>query len=348
VNASYPISASLIDRGGNTVTGTPAFSTTTAAVQVSSGGVVQGKSIGRGRIGIQIGAFADSAVASVVPQGTLAFFDMGQFVGDSMRFASAGLDGSGYQSIVTNGVTPNMYSPSNDMAPRWKAATSELVHTRLVNGVPRIFAAGTGGSLRRVISQPSSPLGEAEPDYSPTDGWIYYVGTDTLGLHAIWRVQSAGGTPEQVSDSSDGLDFRSPSASPDGSALAYVSRFYPWEQYHGFVRNLSTGVVTPLGTNEAAGTVWSPAGNWILYAVSGSFAGYSGQLHVIHPDGTGDKLLIDSAYYPGGTWSPDGAFVVGVRAEIPYTGFELIDVAAGTRLPLVYPNASWYGPSWVQ
>jgi hypothetical protein len=348
VGGSYPIGATLIDRSGNPVAGTPVFSTNSGTIQVSGAGNVQGTVIGRGRIGIRIGGFVDSAFASVVPRGVLAFFAIGQFVGDSERFARSELDGSDFRSITATGITPSEYSPSNEMAPRWIAGTSELVHARLVNGAPRLFVAGSDGSLRRLISQPYAALREDEADYSPTDAWIYYVGTDTLGIQAIWRVASTGGTPEQVTAPGDGNEFRSPGISPDGSALVYVSRMYGWEQFHAYVRVLATGVVTPLGPNEAAGTEWSPTGSWILYALSGPYAGYSGQLHVVHPDGTGDRVLIDGAYFPGGTWSSDGAYVVGVRADLPYMGLELIDVAAGTRLPLIYPNASWYGPTWLR
>ena len=81
-----------------------------------------------------------------------------------------------------------------------------------------------------------------------------------------------------------------------------------------------------------------------MYAVSGPYAGYSGHLHVISPDGTGDRELSNGAYFPGGTWSTDGRYVVVIEAEIPSTP-ELINVASGLRLPLVYQRM-WYGPAW--
>ena len=120
--------------------------------------------------------------------------------------------------------------------------------------------------------------------------------------------------------------------------------FVKWQRM--FVRNLTTGVTTMLSNNQAAAPVWSPTGEWIMYGQAYSDPGFSGPLRLIHPDGSADHVLIVGAYHPGGTWSPDGRYVIGYRAEGDINRMELIDVAAGARLPLIFKDKAWFAPSW--
>jgi hypothetical protein len=343
VLGSYQLTAHPLDRFRNPVPGTPTFSTTSTAIQLSSAGLVQARLIGRARVAIQFGALSDSAFASVVPQATLAMRDYSGYVGDSTGYDQMDLDGSHYRRIVNTDVQPIEYSPSNALAPQWIPRTGRLVHLRNVGGTLRLFVADSSGAAHRLIDTPGDITSEADPDVSADGAWVYFVGHSAAG-DALWRVAASGGLPERLTASTGAVQYRWPSVSPGGNELVYVCSMFAGDMFHAYVRDLSTGSTRLLGANEAAGTRWSPTGEWILYAVSGPWAGYSGHMRVVHPDGTGDQELIDGAYYPGGSWSPDGKYALIVRAEIG-TYPELIDIAARMRLPLVYQRA-WYGPAW--
>lgn len=343
VDGSYQIDANLVDRLQNPVPGIPTFSTASTAIQLSPAGLVQGHFVGRARVAIQIGVFSDSAFTSVVPRATLAMRDYSGYVGDSTGYAQMDLDGSHYRRIVNTDVMPIEYSPSNALAPQWIPGTGRLIHLRPVDGALRLFVVDTSGAAHRLIGSPGGITSEADPDVSVDGAWVYFVGHSAEG-DDLWRVVSGGGVPEKLTPSPAGIQLRSPSVSPGGNELVYVAAMFAGDVFHAFVRDLSTGATRQLSANEAAGTRWSPTGEWILYAVSGPWGGYSGHMHLVRPDGSDDHELIDGAYYPGGTWSPDGRYVLIVRAEVG-TYPELIDVAATMRLPLVSQRA-WYGPAW--
>lgn len=249
------------------------------------------------------------------------------------------LDGSDFHWLFKTDILSSSYSPSNLLAPQWIPGTGQVVHLRMVSGVTRVFVGDSTASVRRLIGTPGPITGESDPEVSVDRAWVYFVGHSATG-DAIWRVGTSSGAPapERLTPESSYADMHFPSLSPDGTRLAYIK----WDRL--YVRNLSTGDTTRLSDNQAAGARWSPTGGWILYAVSYSYGGYSGPLHLIRPDGSEDHVLSPGAYFPGGSWSPDGTYLIVSRAEIPYHQ-ELINVGTGERLPLVYER-TWYGPAW--
>lgn len=337
VGGSYVLGARQVDRHGNTVPSSVTFTPTSGVVDVSTAGVVHGNVIGRARIHIQLGSWTDSAFTSVVPSATLALRDYDGYVGDSSGYAQMNLDGSDFHWLFKTDILGSSYSPSNFLAPQWIPGTGQLVHLRLVSGVTRLFVGDSSGTTRRLIDNPGPMTGESDPQVSGDGSWVYFVGHSATG-DAIWRVAIGGVVPERLTPESSYADMQYPSPSPDGSRLAYIK----WNR--AYLLNLSTGDTTQLSANQAAGTLWSPTGDWILYAASYPHTGYSGPLHLIHPDGTEDHVLSSDAYFPGGSWSPDGTYLIVSRAVIPYHQ-ELINVTTGERLPLVYER-TWYGPAW--
>lgn len=342
VDSAYLLGARLVDRHLNTVLSSVTFSTVSTDISVSPAGIVRGLAIGRAKIAIQLAAFSDSAFTSVVPQATLAVRDYSGFVGDSTGYAQMNLDGSGYRRLFNTDILPSSYGPSNTLAPQWIPGTGKLVHLRAVGGVTRLFVSDSGASALRLIGSPGSITGESDPDVSADGAWVYFVGHSDSG-DAIWRVATTGGVPERLTPVTPGLQLHSPSISPDGTHLVYTvapSGIF----FRAYVRDLTTGDTTRLSDNQAAGTLWSPAGDWIVYAASYPYAGYSGPLHLVRPDGTEDHELSGDPYFWGGSWSPDGSYVLVMRAAAPGHA-ELINVETGLRLPLIY-DRTWYGPAW--
>ena len=342
LDGSYQLTAHLVDRFSNSIEGVVSFSSSASTIEVDPDGTVHGNAIGRGRVDVRAGNFAATAFTSVVPHATLALREFGTFVGDPLGIIRVRLDGSDHRWIAQTGITPSSWGPSNLLAPRWLPNGEEVVYVADVDGVNRLFVGGAGGTHRRLIKESYPATSEFDPAVSSDGAWIYFVGTGADG-QAIWRVAASGGTPERLTTPADGLTFGWPTISPDGRRIAYVARPQGWAEFRLYVRDLATGVATMISTNEAAGTVWSPTGEWILYALSGPWGGYSGQLHIIRPDGTDDRLLTGGAYYPGGTWSPDGRYVIAVSAG--GGPLDLIDVATRTRLPLAFQK-TWYAPAW--
>lgn len=347
VGRSYQIRANLVDRYDNVVRSASAsFARMAGPITVSAQGIVQGTGIGRGEIGASIGTRVDRLFASVVPDATIAVREFGSSSGDTLGFLQVKLDGSNRRWIAVTGVTPSEYGPSNRPAPQWIPGARQLVYPQDVDERPRLFVGDSTGASRRLIEASYGVTRETDPDVSSDGQWVYFVGHDTTGIDGIRRVSIDGGTPLRVALSIEFTEVLWPSVSPDGTRLVFVARLPGWPTLFPYVHDLRTGVTSQLSPNEAAGTVWSPNGEWILYAISGPHAGYSGHLRLVRSDGTEDRPVDEgAAYYPGGTWSPNGRYVIAVRAAPEPRGPQLIDVTTGMRLPLVFVR-DWYAPRW--
>ncbi|MES2328758.1 MAG: amidohydrolase family protein [Bacteroidota bacterium] len=86
------------------------------------------------------------------------------------------------------------------------SALNKLYMMDLPNGKPHLLV--------------NQPFGQFQPVFSPDGRWVAYVSwSDTVGGH-LWRVPSAGGSPEQL-DISAG-HYECPAWSPDGQSIAAV------------------------------------------------------------------------------------------------------------------------------
>jgi Tol biopolymer transport system component len=343
VDSAYLLGARLVDRRLNTVLSSVIFSTASSDISVSPAGIVRGLAVGRAKIAIQMGSRSDSAFTSVVPLATLALRDYSGVIDDSTGYAEMNLDGSGYRRLFNTDVLPHEYAPSNKLAPQWIPGTGRLVHLRTVDGVTRLFVGDTTGvAAQRLIEAPGEITAEADPDVSADGAWVYFVGHSANG-DGLWRVATSGGVPERITAVTPLLQLRTPSVSPDGNKVVYAMA-RSGVLLQAYVHDLVTGDTMRLSDNQAAGTRWSPAGDWILYTVSYPHEGYSGPLRLIRPDGSEDHELSGDAYFWGGSWSPDGTYLVVMRAGPP-SHAELINVSTGLRLPLTYER-TWFGPAW--
>lgn len=347
VDRSYRLQANLVDRLGNAIESQATFGTESPQIQLAADGTVQAKAIGRARVGVHIGTFTDSASVAVVPDGVIALYSYGRAVGDPTGFAQMHLDGSAFRWIARVGVAGSGYSPMNPVS-RWIPGTRELIYTRAVGQWPRLFIGDSTEAARRLISEAYPVIWETDPEISPDGIWVYFAARDSVASEAIWRARLSDGIPERITTDGEGRFFRWPSLSPDGTQLAYVASDFDWEPRRMYVRDLGSGQTRLVSPNEAAGSLWSPTGEWILYTLSGASGGHSGALRLVRPDGSDDHQLVNGvAYLPGGSWSPDGKYILMARGNgggvVPY--LELIDVATGIRIPLPY-QPGWFGLNW--
>jgi dipeptidyl aminopeptidase/acylaminoacyl peptidase len=123
----------------------------------------------------------------------------------------------------------------------------------------------------------------------------------------------------------------SPSPSPDGKAVAFISNAGGSPQVWLIAGPGAEPVQLTKGADPIQSVHWSPRGDLLVYDVAPG-GGYNVQIHVMRPDGSGDRRLT-----PGGDinnrlfgWSNDGRIRAATAAPDPARfQSQLIDPATG-------------------
>jgi Tol biopolymer transport system component len=161
-----------------------------------------------------------------------------------------------------------------------------------------LFVSRADGTGRRRLALIQNHYSEGDSSWAPDSRRVAYAG-DKTGVHIV-RIDGS-------SDRSISRGIASDLAwSPDGLSLAFIAdrRLVVW--HGGRAGTIASG-------SEFA---WSPKGDWIAYDGNG--------LHVVRPDGTGDRRLIDS-YGFDLAWSPNGRFLAFDGSG----GLQVIDLESG-------------------
>jgi TolB protein len=180
--------------------------------------------------------------------------------------------------------------------------------------------------------------------------------------HAELFVMNANGTgPRRLTHVSDGkkpfsIDVRAPSWSPDGKQIVFeVENFKtadPPDRRALYVVNADgSGLrqLTQWSLNGGDSPDWSPDGKLILFRTVSISNKHHGNLHTIHPDGTGLTKLTD---FPApktvltGSFSPDGEWITFSRfTDSPYPAIYVMR-ANGTDQRRVSLDGAAYEPDW--
>jgi len=228
-------------------------------------------------------------------------------------------------------ITQLTKSHDDELFPAWSPDGKSLAYVRL----PLRFYRGTastpdagvflltfeGGKSSEQPLLPASAWGSGQPSWSPDGRRIAFVNpvmpgreggaiTGTLSLVTV-STRAVETFPITISV---GLVDTSVSWSPDGSAVAFIAPRGVITSAPGrtdvpenlpsaaWIYNLSDRALSMVA-EEASLVQWSPAGDWLAYANTENANG----IHLVHPDGTGDRALLDRGYATDLAWSPDGS-----------------------------------------
>jgi Tol biopolymer transport system component len=221
----------------------------------------------------------------------------------------------------------------------------------LGRGISVINADGTG--LRRVTS-PKRNIWDQSIAWSPDGSQLAFVRTDgeTCGLPCISTdtIRSDGTGLEAVS-SQDGL----PRWSPDGTQLASIEFFgvnrggYATTSLD--IADLLTGKSILLAPRRGGRTsllrfgydvdsyAWSPDGTWLCFTRT---VGSHAVLALIHPDGTGLRVLSSQPGVSDCDWAPDGTRIAASDGHRIYA----ISIAGGAPTVLTERAGREALPRW--
>ena len=186
------------------------------------------------------------------------------------------------------------------LTPRFHPTRDEIAFMSYANNRPRVYLFNLGSGQQRVLGD--FPGMTFAPRFSP-DGNSVIMAVSVGGGSDIVTVDLGSHSSRRLTNS--GAIDVSPCYSPDGSQIVFNSdrggdqQLYVMGAGGGGVKRIS------FGSGRYATPVWSPRGDLIAYT---RFGGESGNfaIGVMHPDGSGERILSESFSVEGPTFAPNG------------------------------------------
>ena len=215
---------------------------------------------------------------------------------------------AGLSSLADRELTRVTAGPAWDRDPVWTPDGSTLVFSSDRSGSFDIWrvAVGADGSTGIPVRLTDAPEPESEPAVSK-NGKIAFVRGRNANAD-IWLLDQEGSLRRLAAGPGAQL---SPTFSPSGDSIAYVSRSGREVELEFRVLE-EDSARTVLRDVAAEYPAWSPDGNRIAYSTRGSRAG----VWVTPLDGSYSNLVSEDAAEMA--WAPDGAHLA--LAELPRTG----------------------------
>ncbi|MBT7582425.1 MAG: Tol-Pal system protein TolB, partial [Kordiimonadaceae bacterium] len=193
--------------------------------------------------------------------------------------------------------------------PRFSPTSQEITYLSFYNDTPRVY-------LFNIDTGKSEMLGEFDgmtfaPRFSP-DGKKVIMSKAERGNSDIFVMELATRRIEQLTNHS-AIDT-SPSFSPFGRYVAFNSDRGGTQQLYVMDSNGENVNRISFGNGRYATPVWSPRGDLIAFTKQTGGKFYIG---VMRPDGSGERILTESYFEEGPTWSPNGRVLMYYR-KYPY------------------------------
>jgi TolB protein len=186
------------------------------------------------------------------------------------------------------------------LTPRFHPTRDEIAFMSYANNRPRVYTFDLGSGQQRV-------LGEFEgmtfaPRFSP-DGNSVIMSVSVGGGSDIVSVDLGSRASRRLTNS--GAIDVSPCYSPDGSQIVFNSDRGGDQQLYVMGAGGGGGKRISFGSGRYATPVWSPRGDLIAFT---RFGGESGNfsIGVMHPDGSGERILSEAFSVEGPTFAPNG------------------------------------------
>lgn len=229
-------------------------------------------------------------------------------------------DGENVQRVTSDG--------SIALSPAWSRDGRSLAYTSYRGGTPALWERNLASGRDRLLSDRAGI--NITPAYSP-NGSVAFAAT-VSGNTEVVSLDAAGINPLTRGR---GFDSLSPSFSPDGGRIAFVSNRLGEPQIYVMARGGEPRLVSEYTygrSGYSTSPAWSPRGPWIAYHTR---AGGSHQIAVVGADGNGRRLLTNQGTNEDPSWAPDGRHVVFASPNRDGGGLFVLDTVSGRIRPLV-------------
>jgi TolB protein len=195
------------------------------------------------------------------------------------------------------------------LTPRFHPTKDEIAFMSYANNRPRVYLFDLTSGRQSVLGDWANMT--LSPRFSPDGSNVVMSVTDGGGADIV-AVDLASRASRRLTDTGS-IDV-SPCYSPDGTQIAFNSdrggdqQLYVMGSDGGNVRRIS------FGKGRYATPVWSPRGDLIAFTKLGGDAD-NFAIGVMHPDGSGERLLSAAWDVEGPTFCPNGRVIMFWREE---------------------------------
>lgn len=217
----------------------------------------------------------------------------GNFTGNKEIY-TVDADGQGQRQITKN--------KSINLKPEWNATGTAIAYTSYAAGNPDLYVADLAkGAIRRVSNRAGVNIGGS---FSPL-GDILALTLSPGGDSEIFTIDPYAGRELARLTKSPGIDV-SPSWSPDGSQIAFVSERSGSPQIYVMGADGSNPHRVTFAGAQNTDPAWSPKGDRIAFVSrEGHF-----DVFTVRTDGTGmERVTQGQGDNEDPSWSPDGNYV---------------------------------------
>jgi TolB protein len=184
------------------------------------------------------------------------------------------------------------------LTPRFNPKQNEIVYMSYTNNQPRVYSLNVATGAQSILGRFDTMT--FSPRYSPDGGTVVMATTNGGGSDIV---AVSGGSARRLTNS--GAIDVSPCYSPDGTQIAFASdrggdqQIYIMGAGGGGAKRIS------FGNGKYATPVWSPRGDLIAFTrYAGDTSNFA--IGVMHPDGSGERILSEGWDVEGPTFAPNG------------------------------------------
>jgi TolB protein len=199
------------------------------------------------------------------------------------------------------------------LTPRFSPTMQQITYMAYYNNKPRVY-------LFNIDTGAQTVLGDFDhmtfaPRFSP-DGEHVVFSLSNEGNANIYTMDLRSHHIQQLTDSKS--INTAPCYSPDGQYITFESDRGGSQQIYVMRANGSDVQRISFGKGSYGTPVWSPRGDLIAFTKPSTLGDF--YVGVMHPDGSGERELVEAWHAEGPTWAPNGRVLMYFKEARSSTG----------------------------
>ncbi len=223
------------------------------------------------------------------------------------------------------------------LTPRFNPSTQEITYMSYGQGDPRVYLLNIETGQREIVG--NFPGMTFAPRFSP-DGQRVIMSLQQGANSNLFVMDLRSKQTTRLTDT-PAIDT-SPCYSPDGSRICFESDRGGTQQIYVMAATGGPAQRISFGEGQHSTPVWSPRGDYIAFTgqARGQFS-----IGILKPDGSGERVLVESFHNEGPTFAPNGRVLMYFSDPGQGPSLYTIDITGRNQLKVPTPSYA-SDPAW--